>query len=212
MLCVCLQFIEIQPNDGFGTLLPQETLEINLIFSPKKAQEYHFQLSCQSGVNRLTFIFLTECAWVSCEDFQNDWTWLPTKAFFLNTREFLLSCRAVGVHPPLELSRSLVQFRATAVGDKSTAVFHLISHHADNNQFKRTVTPVATDTVTVEVPRLFCFTPPEDSDISISPAAGRLLPGEVEYTPFYLHAYIHTQAAVLNNCTSSVSLGELGRK
>ncbi|XP_037540264.1 cilia- and flagella-associated protein 74, partial [Nematolebias whitei] len=138
------EFIEIQPNDGFGTVLPQETLEINLIFSPKKAQEYNFQLCCKSGINR----------------------------------EFLLSCRAVGVHPPLELSPSLVQFRATAVGDKSTAVFHLISHHADNNQFKQTVTPVAKDIRTVEVPRLFCFTPPEDSDISISPSAGCLLPGE----------------------------------
>ncbi|XP_013865837.1 cilia- and flagella-associated protein 74 [Austrofundulus limnaeus] len=137
------EFIEIQPNDGFGTLLPQETLKIDLIFSPKKAKEYHFQLSCKSGINR----------------------------------EFLLSCRAVGVHPPLELSHSLVRFRATAVGDKSTATLHLTNRHTDN-KLRQTITPEAEDTVSVGGPRLFCFTPPEDSDISISPSAGRLLPGE----------------------------------
>lgn len=47
------QFIDVQPNDGFGTLLPQETLEIDLIFSPKTAKEYRFQLTCKSGINRL---------------------------------------------------------------------------------------------------------------------------------------------------------------
>lgn len=50
-----LQFIEVQPNDGFGALLPQETLEIDLIFSATKAKEYSFQLTCKSGINRLTF-------------------------------------------------------------------------------------------------------------------------------------------------------------
>ncbi|XP_017266687.2 cilia- and flagella-associated protein 74 isoform X2 [Kryptolebias marmoratus] len=138
------EFIEIQPNDGFGTLLPQETLKIDLIFSPKKAKEYRFQLSCKSGINR----------------------------------EFLLSCRAAGVHPPLELSHSLVRFGATAVGDESSATLYLISRRADSSQFQQSVTPGAKDTRTVEVPRLFCFTPPEDSDISISPSAGHLLPGE----------------------------------
>ncbi|KAK1898268.1 Cilia- and flagella-associated protein 74, partial [Dissostichus eleginoides] len=80
-------FMEVQPNDGFGTLLPQETLEVDLIFSANKAKEYSFQLHCKSGINR----------------------------------DFPLSCRAVGVRPPLQLSHSLVQFGATAVGDRSTA-------------------------------------------------------------------------------------------
>ncbi|GLD45765.1 cilia- and flagella-associated protein 74 isoform X1, partial [Lates japonicus] len=135
------EFIEVQPNDGFGTLLPQETLEINLIFSPNKAKEYNFQLSCKSGINR----------------------------------DFLLSCRAVGVRPPLQLSHSLVQFGATAIGDRSTTTLHLINHHTDRNQSKQPVTPVVKDAMT---PRLFSFTLPEDSDISITPSAGRLLPGQ----------------------------------
>uniref|UniRef100_A0AAQ6IMB2 Cilia- and flagella-associated protein 74 n=1 Tax=Anabas testudineus TaxID=64144 RepID=A0AAQ6IMB2_ANATE len=138
------EFIEVQPNDGFGTLLPHETLEIDLIFSANKAKEYSFQLSCKSGINR----------------------------------DFLLSCRAMGVRPPLELSHSLVQFGATAVGDHSTATLYLINQHIDQNQSKQSVHPVVKDTMNPVAPRLFSFIPPEDSDISIAPVAGRLLPGE----------------------------------
>lgn len=52
------QFIEVQPNDGFGTLLPKETLEIDLIFSANKAKKYSFQLCCKSGINRLYLILV----------------------------------------------------------------------------------------------------------------------------------------------------------
>ncbi|KAM8864226.1 cilia- and flagella-associated protein 74 isoform 2-T2 [Spinachia spinachia] len=132
------EFIELQPNDGFGTLLPQETLEIDLVFSAKKAKEYNFQLRCKSGMNR----------------------------------DFLLSCRAAGVRPPLQLSHSLVKFGATALGDQSTAVLHLIYPPA-NRQSSKSVPPVGKD-----APRLFSFSVPEGSDISIAPSAGRLLAGE----------------------------------
>ncbi|XP_076597344.1 cilia- and flagella-associated protein 74 isoform X1 [Chaetodon auriga] len=138
------EFIEVQPNDGFGTLLPQETLEIDLIFSANKAKEYSFQLSCKSGINR----------------------------------DFPLSCRAVGVHPPLELSHSLVQFGATAVGDRSTAILYLINHQTNHNRSKQPVPPVVKDSMAPVAPRLFSFSLPKDSDISITPSAGGLLPGE----------------------------------
>lgn len=94
----------------------------------------------------------------------------------------------MGVHPPLELSHSLVQFGATALGDQSTAILQLINRPTDRNQSKQPVTPVMKDGMSVGVPRLFSFVLPEDSDISITPTAGRLLPGEVEYTP---HVYTH---------------------
>lgn len=48
-----MQYIEVQPKDGFGTLLPQETVKIDLIFSANKAKEYRFQLCCKSGTDRL---------------------------------------------------------------------------------------------------------------------------------------------------------------
>ncbi|KAM9350311.1 cilia- and flagella-associated protein 74 [Symphorus nematophorus] len=138
------EFIDVQPNDGFGTLLPQETLEIDLIFSANKAKEYSFQLTCKSGINR----------------------------------DFLLSCRAVGVRPPLALSHSLVKFGATAVGDHSTAVLYLINNETSYNQSKQPVPPVVKDTMAPAARRLFSFTLPEDSDISIIPPVGGLLPGE----------------------------------
>ncbi|XP_068454495.1 cilia- and flagella-associated protein 74 isoform X2 [Clinocottus analis] len=131
------EFIELQPNDGFGTLLPQETLEIDLIFNPDKVKEYSFQISCKSGIDR----------------------------------DFPLSCRAVGVRPPLQLSHSLVQFGATALGDRSTAVLYLLDLQTTHDQSKGLIPSVA-------APRLFSFTLPEDSDVSISPSTGSLLPGE----------------------------------
>lgn len=49
-----LQFVDIQPNDGFGTILPLETLELDVIFQPlkAKAKEYRFELICKSVINR----------------------------------------------------------------------------------------------------------------------------------------------------------------
>ncbi|XP_034446990.1 cilia- and flagella-associated protein 74 isoform X2 [Hippoglossus hippoglossus] len=138
------EFIEVQPNDGFGTLLPQETLDIDLIFSANEAREYNFQLTCKTEINR----------------------------------DFLLSCRAVGVRPPLELSHSLIQFRATALCGNSQAIIYLTNPHANRNQSKQPVTPVVKDVTTPEGPRLFSFTLPKDSDISITPSVGRLLPGQ----------------------------------
>ncbi|KAK7476539.1 hypothetical protein BaRGS_00032219 [Batillaria attramentaria] len=37
-------YVEVQPNDGFGTLLPLETIELDDIFSPSKAFDYKFDL------------------------------------------------------------------------------------------------------------------------------------------------------------------------
>ncbi|KAK4473807.1 hypothetical protein MN116_003141, partial [Schistosoma mekongi] len=51
-------FIDIQPNDGFGVILGKETIELELLFQPKKAKEYHFTLVCKSGIGRT---FTTEC-------------------------------------------------------------------------------------------------------------------------------------------------------
>ncbi|XP_046572911.1 LOW QUALITY PROTEIN: cilia- and flagella-associated protein 74-like [Haliotis rubra] len=45
-------YVEIQPNDGFGTLLPLETIELHVIFSPPKARDYKFDLCCKSLINR----------------------------------------------------------------------------------------------------------------------------------------------------------------
>ncbi|XP_027868908.1 cilia- and flagella-associated protein 74 isoform X1 [Xiphophorus couchianus] len=161
------EYIEVQPYDGFGTLLPQETLEIDLIFSPKKPIKYDFQLRCKSGIDR----------------------------------DFVLPCRGVGFHPPLVLSHSLIQFRPTAVGDKSTATIYLT-----NYQDKEAATRLIKVVSAVEAPRLFCFNLPKDSDISITPAVGRLLPGErclvqVMFRPVLLEKMIAEEALRLQHST-----------
>nr|XP_046252850.1 cilia- and flagella-associated protein 74 isoform X2 [Scatophagus argus] len=180
-LCVP-EFIEVQPNDGFGTLLPQETLEIDLIFSATKAKEYNFQLSCKSGINR----------------------------------DFFLSCRAIGVRPPLGLSHSLVQFGATAVGDHSIAVLYLINHET-NHQIKQPISPVAKDPGVPVAHRLFSFTPPKDSGISITPSAGCLLPGErclvqVTFKPRLLDHEIKEEALRLLHRAKLLREKEMERK
>ncbi|KAG7274335.1 hypothetical protein CRUP_013053, partial [Coryphaenoides rupestris] len=85
---------------------------------------------------------------------------LPQDYGFLGVPQFPLPCRAVGVRPPLELSHRLVRFGATAVADGSTATLH-ISHPGGS-----------------QGPRLFYFSPPVGSEVSVVPAEGRLLPGE----------------------------------
>ncbi|KAJ8386870.1 hypothetical protein AAFF_G00165710 [Aldrovandia affinis] len=138
------EFVDVQPNDGFGTLLPRETLGIDLIFSAKQAGEYTFTLICKSGINR----------------------------------DFKLQCRAVGVHPPLELSHSLVQFGATAVDDVSTAVLHVVNSHTGHAEFTHLAPRIGKGTVLPAGPKLFEFAPPENSEITITPAIGRVLPGQ----------------------------------
>ena len=46
------QFVDVQPSDGFGTILPLETLQLDVIFQPTKAKEYNFELVCKSEINR----------------------------------------------------------------------------------------------------------------------------------------------------------------
>ncbi|XP_048873042.1 cilia- and flagella-associated protein 74 isoform X2 [Brienomyrus brachyistius] len=121
------KFIDVQPSEGFGTLLPLETLEIDLIFSPEKAGECRFPLTCKSGINR----------------------------------DFRLSCRAVVAHPPLQLSHSLLKFAATAVGDHSTALLYVTNRAEPQG-----------------APQLFQFVPPDDSEISITPTGGQVMPGQ----------------------------------
>ncbi|XP_036435612.1 LOW QUALITY PROTEIN: cilia- and flagella-associated protein 74 [Colossoma macropomum] len=138
------KFIDVQPNDGFGTLLPLQTLEIDLIFSASKAGEYNFKLNCKSGINR----------------------------------DFMLSCRAIGVRPLLELSGSVVQFGGTAVGDHSTAVLYVVNSHTSCNEYTHAVPRVGNGPIPSVGPRLFAFATPENSEITVTPATGRVLPGQ----------------------------------
>lgn len=50
-VCLC-QCVDVQPNDGFGTILPQETVSLDLIFSASKPRGYNFDLTCLTHLNR----------------------------------------------------------------------------------------------------------------------------------------------------------------
>lgn len=95
-------------------------------------------------------------------------------------RDFHLPCRAVGVRPLLELSHSLVKFGPTAIGDHSTALLYLSNRETGPDSSNQPRALAAKDTAAPAAPRLFSFKPPKDGQISITPLAGSLKPGEVE--------------------------------
>nr|XP_042708764.1 cilia- and flagella-associated protein 74 isoform X4 [Chrysemys picta bellii] len=138
------KFVDIQPSDGFGTLLPLESLNLDIIFKANKAKEYSFELTCKSEINR----------------------------------QFKLSCKAVGVHPPLELSHSLVKFAATALNDVSTATLYVINAHVSLNRFTHAVPRIGKGEIAPVGPTSFEFLVPEDSPVTIMPSVGTVLPGK----------------------------------
>ncbi|XP_010123969.1 PREDICTED: uncharacterized protein CFAP74 [Chlamydotis macqueenii] len=138
------EFVEIQPNDGFGILLPLESLTLDIIFKANKAKEYSFELTCKTEINR----------------------------------QFKLSCRAVGVHPPLELSHSLVQFAATALNDVSTATLYVMNSHVSVNHFTHAVPRAGSGEAAPVGPTSFEFCVPEDCPVTITPSVGTVSPGK----------------------------------
>lgn len=44
--------VDVQPEDGFGELLPTESLDLDVIFSAKKPRLYQFELVCKSGLDK----------------------------------------------------------------------------------------------------------------------------------------------------------------
>ncbi|XP_059542244.1 cilia- and flagella-associated protein 74-like [Myotis daubentonii] len=159
------KFVDIQPNDGFGTILPLETVELDLIFQPTKAKEYNFELVCKSEINRC----------------------------------FKMTCRAVGVHPPLQLSHYQVKFAATALYDMSVAALHVINAHVSMNSLTHSVPRIGSEEACPVGPTSFQFLLPPDSPITISPSVGTVLPGkkclvQVTFRPVLSNELIRQQA------------------
>ncbi|KAG5202416.1 hypothetical protein JEQ12_003806 [Ovis aries] len=138
------KFVDIQPNDGFGTILPLETLQLDVIFQPTKAKEYNFELICKSEINRC----------------------------------FKLACRAVGVHPPLELSHYQIKFAATSLYDTSVATLYVINSHLSMNSLTHSVPRIGSEDAFPVGPTSFEFLLPPDSPITISPLVGTVWPGK----------------------------------
>ncbi|VTJ66983.1 Hypothetical predicted protein [Marmota monax] len=164
------QFVDIQPNDGFGTVLPLEALQLDVVFQPTKAREYSFQLVCKSEVNRC----------------------------------FKLSCRAVGVHPPLELSHYQIKFAATSLYDTSVARLYVINSHTGASSLPRSGPRVSSEEASPVGATSFEFLLPSDLPITISPLVGTVLPGkrclvQVAFRPVLSHEVIHEEALQILN-------------
>jgi len=56
--------VAIEPDDGFGTILPLETLAVRVVFSPASAVEYSFDLTCKTLCNR---VFTVPCHADGCQ-------------------------------------------------------------------------------------------------------------------------------------------------
>ncbi|XP_051508831.1 cilia- and flagella-associated protein 74 [Myxocyprinus asiaticus] len=171
------KFIDVQPNDGFGTLLPSQSMNIHLIFSVSKAGEYKFTLTCKTGINR----------------------------------DFLLSCRATGVQPSLKLSDWLVKFGRTAVGDRSTAVMYVENPHATQKEFTQPLTNI--NKRSGAGAQLFAFSVPENSEITFTPASGRVLPGQrclvqVTFSPTLSDDAIKAETLRLNGLNEDLHRAE----
>ncbi|XP_065552467.1 cilia- and flagella-associated protein 74 isoform X1 [Lathamus discolor] len=176
------EFVEIQPNDGLGILLPLESLTLDIIFKANKAKDYSFELTCKSEINR----------------------------------QFKLSCKAVGVHPPLELSHSLVQFAATALNSVSTATLYVMNPHVSINHFTHTVPRIGNGEVAPVGPTSFEFCVPEDCPVTITPSVGTVLPGkksliQVSFRPTLSDQLIREEA-VRRLCRAAAAGAEIQKK
>ncbi len=45
-------FVDVQPGDGLGEILPQETLAVDLVFSARKPREYSFELTIKTALDK----------------------------------------------------------------------------------------------------------------------------------------------------------------
>ncbi|KAK2494625.1 hypothetical protein MC885_002190, partial [Smutsia gigantea] len=96
----------------------------------------------------------------------------------LPCRCFKLKCRAVGVHPPLELSHYQIKFAATSLYDTSVATLYVINSHLSMNSLTHSVPRIGSEDASPVGPTTFEFLLPPDSPITISPSVGTVLPGK----------------------------------
>lgn len=105
-------YLSMQPADGFGTLLPFETLSIDVIFSPRKPldgdydRDYSTSITCKWGVGGTLKI----------------------------------ACVGQGVVPPLLLSSRFVKFAATSFGN-TTSVSVFLSNTGKTSRLFEFVIP-----------------------------------------------------------------------
>lgn len=99
------------------------------------------------------------------------------------SRCFKLTCRAMGVHPPLELSHYQIKFAATSLYDTSVATLYVINSHVSVNALIHSVPRVGSEEACPVGPTSFEFLLSPDLPITISPSVGTVCPGKVGAGP-----------------------------
>ena len=90
-----------------------------------------------------------------------------------------MSCKAVAVHPPLELSHSTIHFAATAMEDSSITSLSVINSHTNANEFTHPVPRIGKGEIAPVGPTAFEFVVPEGVPLAVSPAVGVVKQGKV---------------------------------
>lgn len=90
------------------------------------------------------------------------------------SRTYKISCRGVGVLPALELSHNAINFSATALDSSNTA-----SLRVSNPRLGRLSSAVIRGALVPQGPKIFDFSVPPDSPISVSPRVGEVPLGGV---------------------------------
>ncbi|XP_074162622.1 cilia- and flagella-associated protein 74 isoform X2 [Sminthopsis crassicaudata] len=119
-------------------------------------------------------------------------------------REFPLSIKAIGVHPPLELSHYRIKFRATPLFDMSAVTLYVINSHTSMNPLTHAVPRIGTGEIAPMGPTSFEFILPDKAPIMIIPSVGTVWPGkkcmiEVIFKPEILETTIKSEVVKMRN-------------
>jgi hypothetical protein len=145
---------------------------LEIIFSPPKAGEYDFQLTCKSGINRK---FKINCRGVGVHpqlELSHQVIRLPATALY--------DTSICGEEPPTQaLSPPPKRAnKSTAPVAVQSQKLYMINSHISANEFTHPVPRIGKGAIAPVGPTSFEFVPPENCPVHISPTVGTLEPGK----------------------------------
>jgi hypothetical protein len=96
-------------------------------------------------------------------------------------RDFVITCKGIGVHPPLRLSAQRVNFKATSINSSSFQTIYVCNEHIDYDQHRHPVPRCGNEDIARVGPTYFEFDVPENCPFKLSPSVGLIKPGEVNF-------------------------------
>ena len=148
----------IRPNSGFGTILPNEELNLELVFSAPEAGEYSFEVVFQTIRGYRATI---ECTAIGVRT-----------ALVLSDQYINFSTGKNCSVPCFGFSRiyGRVNCIILALHDTHRLSFYLTNSHTDADEYKHPVARIGKEGVFPVGPTSFCFMFPDDCGFTFSPA------------------------------------------